>query len=89
MELCKISVKMTLVLAVPDDHEPTLKEIAKALKDEICANGFFAGEMKTTWITCKRDVPNIWKGSIPWSTKKRLNRKERTISEILYEKNGK
>jgi hypothetical protein len=89
MELCKVSVNITLVLAVPNDHEPTDKEIAKALKDEICANGFFAGERKTTWVIHRRDVPNIWKGSIPWSTKKRLNREERTVAEILDEKNSK
>lgn len=90
MELHKISIKMTLVLATPDEHEPTKEEIAKVLKKEICTNGFLKpGKMKKAMITSNSEIPEGWEDSIPWPTKKRLNPAEWTISEILYKKSRK
>jgi hypothetical protein len=83
MELYKISVNMTLVLVTPDDCEPSQTDIMKALKKEVEDNGFMPGDIKKKVLTKRSKIPEHWEFSIPWPTEKGINKKEKTIVEIL------
>jgi hypothetical protein len=90
MELYSVSVKMNLVLAVPNDCEPTDEDIAKALKQEICTNGLIEGahEKKAVLLTSEKKIPKGWERSaIPWSIKSKLNPNDYTIEMILRMRN--
>jgi hypothetical protein len=88
MELYTVNIKMTLVLATPDGEEPTDKDIAKALKREIDLNGFEAGMKKVVELTRKSRVPAGWEDSLPWSTRKKVNKRDRYVDQILLEDKG-
>lgn len=88
MELYTVKVEMTVVLATPNDHEPTDKDIAKAIANEIECNGFMAGKKKVKSLKRKSKIPKGWDTVLPWTTKKSVNKDERYVKQILDEDGG-